>query len=144
MCDNVTVMYSAEFFRRWQWVNRKVHRSSSVTGTINISPRLGFSLRRLEAMTGCRRCITTASKQGESKVAPAPSYLSSEIMFPENFYTITGDSEASNWVLQFLHPRQCNSAVPSDSSTRTHTHNRSVSILISLAQFDRSLNLAAS
>ncbi|KAF0025050.1 hypothetical protein F2P81_021931 [Scophthalmus maximus] len=33
--------------------------------------------------------------------------------------------------------RHCNSAVPSDSNT--YTHNTSASILISLAQFDRSL-----
>lgn len=107
-------------FSRWQWVTRKVYRSSSVTRTINISRRLGFSLRRLEATMWCSVCITTASKQGKAKVAP--SYLSSKIMFPENFYTITRHSEASNWVLQFLHPRQCKSAVPSNSNTNTHIH----------------------
>lgn len=44
-----------------------------------------------------RRIITTSTgssgknKGGERQQAAAPSYLSSEIMFPRNFYAITAD-----------------------------------------------------
>lgn len=84
---------------------------------------------------------SAASKREE---APPWSYPSSKIMLPKNFYTITGDSDASNWVLQFLHPFTTVRFYLTAAHTHAHTHNRSLRIFIGLAQFDRSLNLPAS
>lgn len=81
-------------FSRWQWMSRRVHCSSSVTTIINIKLRLATGWCGV-ALHHC--CLQTRG----SWAAAIPSHLSFEIMFPENFYTITGDSEASNWILQF-------------------------------------------
>lgn len=113
--------------------------------------RLIWACDRASVCVGQKRWCAVAShhhrQQTRGKQSSRGSLLSIFWDYvSKNFYTITGDSEASNWVLQFLYPRQCTSAVLFDSSrhTHTHTHNRSGSILISQAQFDRSLNLAAS
>lgn len=83
-------------------------------------------------------CITTAI------AASALSYLSSETMFAHNFYTLSGISDASNWLLQFLNPRQWDCVVPSDSThihIKTHTVDQWATSLVWLSLTETSTSL---
>lgn len=126
--------FTVQSSSRWHWVNRKVRRSSSVTRTINMSLRSGFSLRRPEAMMFCSVASPPPANKGKSKVAAAPSYLSSEIMLPENFYTITGDSKLQTEFCSFY----TQGSVPVQScltaaDTHTHTTDQGASSLVRLS-----------
>lgn len=132
--------FTVQGFSRWQWVNRKVHRSSSVTRTINISPRSGFSLRRLEAMMWCSVASPLPANKGKQSCSGSLlsifwDYVSRELLY--NYWRLWS-FKLSSAVFTPKAVYQCSPI------WQQHTHNRSVSILISLAQFDRSLNLAAS
>lgn len=65
LCVTMWQWFTVKRFARWQWVNRKVHRSSSVTETINIRQQLGFSLRRLQAMMWCSVASPLPEKKGK-------------------------------------------------------------------------------